>query len=76
MNYLVKWPFIEAFVLLVYVDPDELKYCFQDQSTFTGNIGDLHDFVSRASSRDHAIVIPTTASAIDEARVLHPELLI
>ena len=76
MNYLVKWPSREVFALLVYVGPDEFKYCYTDQSTFTGHIGDLHDFVSRASSRDHAIVIPTTASTMDELSSLHPELFV
>lgn len=76
MNYLVKWPSREVFALLVYVSPDEFKYCYTDQPDFTGHIGDLHDFVSRASSRDHAIVIPTTVSTIDEVRILYPELLI
>ena len=76
MNYLVKWPSREIFALLVYVDQYGFKYCYTDQSYFTGHIGDFHDFVSRASSRDHAIVIPTTASTIDEVRILYPELLI
>ena len=76
MNYLVKRPSREVFILLVYVGPDEFKYCYTDQSTFTGHIGDLHDFVSIASSRYHAIVTPTTASTIDEVRIAHPELLI
>lgn len=76
MNYLVKWPTSEVFALLVHVDPDEFKYCYTGKPNFTSHIGDLKAFVSRASSRDHAIVIPTTASTIDEARILHPELFI
>ena len=76
MNYLVKWPAREIFILLVYVGPDEFKYCYTDQPDFTGHIGNLHDFASSASSRYNAIVIPTTASTIDEARSLHPELFI
>ena len=76
MNYLVKWPSREIFALLVYVDQHEFKYCYTDQPDFTRHIGDLHDFVSRASSRDHAIVIPTTASTMDKVRISHPELFI
>ena len=76
MNYLVKWPAREVFALLVHVGPDEFKYCYTDQSNFTSHIGDLKAFVSRASSRDHAIVIPTTASTMNEVRILHPELSI
>ena len=76
MNYLVKWPAREVFALLVYVGPDEFKYCYTDQHNLTRHVGNLHDFVSRASSRDHAITRPTTASTIDEARSLHPELFI
>lgn len=76
MNYLVKWPAREVFALLVYVGPDEFKYCYTDRPNFTSYTGDLHDFVSRASSRDHAVVIPTTASTMDELTSLHPELFI
>lgn len=76
MNYLVKWPAREVFALLVYIDLDEFKYCYIDQPNFASHIGNLHDFVSRASSRDHAIVMPTTASTMDELTSLHPELFI
>ena len=76
MNYLVKWPAREVFALLVYVHLDEFKYCYTDQPDFTGHIGNLNDFISRASFRDHAIVIPTTASTIDEVRISYPELFI
>lgn len=76
MNYLVKWPAREVFALLVHVGPDEFKYCYTDRPNFTSHIGDLSNFVSRASYRNHAIVIPTTASTIDEVRSLHPELFI
>ena len=76
MNYLVKWPAREVFALLVYVGPDEFKYCYTDRPNFTSHTGDLSAFISRASSRDYAIVIPTTASTIDEVRSLHPELFI
>ena len=76
MNYLVKWPAREVFALLVYIGPDEFKYCYTDQPIFTGHIGNLSNFIYRASSRDHAIVISTAASTIDEARNLHQELFI
>ena len=76
MNYLVKRPAGEAFALLVYVHPNEFKYCHTDFLDFTRHIGDLHNFVSRVSSRANAVVISTTASTIDEVRSLHPELFI
>ena len=76
MNYIVLRPAGEAFALLVYVHQNEFKYCNTDFPDFTRHVGDIHDFVSRASSRAHAIVISTTASTIDEVRSLYPELLI
>ena len=74
MNYLVKWPAVKVFSLLVHVGPNEFKYCYTDQPNFTGHIGNLSDFISSASS--YTTVIPTTASTIDEVRISHPELFI
>ena len=76
MNYLVKWPLRDKFALLVYVQADEFKYCYTDKPDFVRHIGNLSHFVSAASRDNNAIVIPTTATTMDEVRISHPELFI